>query len=140
MFQIFLSRTSLNSALNGMFACLPTSLSLRKHSTEWKILKGIRTTTLDCYHQKEFYELFECSVILENTLPESFPIKSRVQQSFTLSPIFFVVAIDWVISETTCYDSIVLFFASYTSRDTILCNPDLVVKCALLDDPRLKAC
>ena len=43
-------------------------------------------------------------------------------------------------SNSCCYDIIVLFFASYTSRDTILCNPDLVVSRALLDDPRLKAC
>ena len=36
--------------------------------------------------------------------------------------------------------SLCYFFASYVSRDTILCNPDLVVQCGLLDDPRLKAC
>ena len=71
-----------------MFSCLPTSLSLRKHSTEWKILRAYGLLPYIVTIRRKFYELFECSVILENTLPESFPIKSRVQQSFILSNLF----------------------------------------------------
>ena len=46
-------------------------------------------------------EHFECSVIVENILKESFHVKSGVRQSCILSPILFLVVIDWVMHKTT---------------------------------------
>ena len=48
-----------------------------------------------------FYNHFECSVILSNTSSEWFPVKSGVRQGCTLSPILFLVVIDWVMRKTT---------------------------------------
>ena len=50
---------------------------------------------------RTFYEHFECSVIVENTLTESFPVKSGVRQGCILSPTLFLVVIDWVMRKTT---------------------------------------
>ena len=47
-----------------------------------------------------FYVNFECSIILENTITEAFPVKSGVRQGCILSPILFLVTIDWVTRQT----------------------------------------
>ena len=60
-------------------------------STPCKIVTIIRTS----------YEHFECGVIMENTLTESFPVKSGVRQGCIFSPILFLVVIDWVMRKTT---------------------------------------
>ena len=57
---------------------------LRAYGVRHKIITIIR----------KFYEHFECSVILENTPTESFPLKSGVRQGCILSPILFLVVID----------------------------------------------
>ena len=48
-----------------------------------------------------FYHKFECSVILENTISEPFSVDSGVRQGCILSPILFLVAIDWIMRQTT---------------------------------------
>ena len=63
---------------------------LRAHGIPLKIVAIIRT----------FYENFECSVIVENTLAE-FPVKPGVRQGCVLYPILFLVVIDWGIRKTT---------------------------------------
>jgi len=50
---------------------------------------------------KMFYLKFECRVIVDNHLSESFTVKSGVRQGCIISPILFLVAVDWVIWQTT---------------------------------------
>ncbi len=50
---------------------------------------------------KTFYEHFECSVITANDLSEWFPVKSGVRQGCIISPILFLVTIDWITTNTT---------------------------------------
>ncbi|KAI8507720.1 hypothetical protein Bbelb_151000 [Branchiostoma belcheri] len=51
----------------------------------------------------KFYEHFECtcSVITESSLSKPFYVKSGVRQGCILSPILFLITIDWVMRETT---------------------------------------
>ena len=48
-----------------------------------------------------FYDNFECSIVLGKTITEAFSVKSGVQQGCKLSPILFLVTIDWVMRQTT---------------------------------------
>ena len=50
---------------------------------------------------EKFYNHFECSVILINGSSEWFPLKFGVIQGCILSPILFLVVIDWVMRKTT---------------------------------------
>ena len=67
----------------------------------WKILRAYGIPHKIVTIIRTFYEHFECSVIVENTLTESFPVKSGVRQGCILSPILFLVVIDWVMRKTT---------------------------------------
>ena len=67
----------------------------------WKILRAYGIPHKIVTIMRTFYEHFECSVIVENTLAESFPVKSGVRQGCILSPILFLVVIDWVMHKTT---------------------------------------
>ena len=51
-----------------------------------------------CNLMQGFYENFECSVILEKSVSES---ESGVRQGCILSPILFLIVIDWVKRQTT---------------------------------------
>ena len=67
----------------------------------WRILQAYGIPPKIISLIKMFYVNFECSIILENTLTESFPVKSGVRQGCILSPILFLVTIDWVMRQTT---------------------------------------
>ncbi|KAL9952828.1 hypothetical protein ACROYT_G040141 [Oculina patagonica] len=44
---------------------------------------------------------FECSVIVDGNLSEWFPVKSGVRQGCIISPILFLLTIDWIMRTTT---------------------------------------
>lgn len=48
-----------------------------------------------------FYRNFECSVIIGSKISEPFPVKSGVRQGCILSPMLFLITIDWVMRQTT---------------------------------------
>ncbi len=48
-----------------------------------------------------FYNNFECSIINGNTLTDWFKAESDVCQGCILSPILFLITIDWVMKNTT---------------------------------------
>ena len=54
-----------------------------------------------CNLTQTFYENFECSVILKKSVSEPFTVKSGVRQGCILSPILFLIVIDWVQRQTT---------------------------------------
>ena len=67
----------------------------------WKILRnyGIPQKIVDLI--RLFYRKFECSIILDNTLSQWFEVKSGVRQGCILSPLLFLITIDWVMRRTT---------------------------------------
>jgi hypothetical protein len=50
---------------------------------------------------KCLYTQFKCIVILNNKETDSFTVESGVRQGCIISPILFLVAIDWIIKKTT---------------------------------------
>ena len=50
---------------------------------------------------KNTYEGTNCRILHEGGLTESFSIKSGVRQGCLLSPFLFLLAVDWIMKETT---------------------------------------
>ena len=71
------------------------------HDTLWKILRSYGVPLKIVSLIETFYNHFESSVILNNTSSEWFTVKSGVRQGCILSPILFLVVIDWVMRKTT---------------------------------------
>ena len=71
------------------------------HDTLLKILRSYGVPLKIVSLLETFYNHFECSVILSNTSSEWFTVKSGVRQGCILSPILFLVVIDWVMRKTT---------------------------------------
>ena len=69
--------------------------------TLWKIVRSYGIPMKICNLMQAFYENFECSVILEKSVSEPFTVKSGVRQGCILSPILFLIVIDWVQRQTT---------------------------------------
>ena len=69
--------------------------------TLWKILEsyGIPDKIITLINL--FYRNFECSVIIGSKTSEPFPVKSGVRQGCILSPMLFLITIDWVMRQTT---------------------------------------
>ena len=69
--------------------------------TIWKILRhhGIPVKLVELI--QSMYEGSSCRVIHEGQLTESFEIMTGVRQGCLLSPFLFIMAIGWLMSETT---------------------------------------
>ena len=67
----------------------------------WKILNHYGLPSKDILIISKFFERFECSVILSNSLSEPFPVESGVRQGCILSPILFLTIIDWIMRKST---------------------------------------
>ena len=50
---------------------------------------------------KAFYDNFECTVILGNSISEPFSVKYGVRQGYIMSPILVLVVIDWIQGQAT---------------------------------------
>lgn len=50
---------------------------------------------------EKFCEHFECSIILDDKMTESFEVRSGLWQGCILSPLLFLITIDWVMCQTT---------------------------------------
>ena len=71
-------------------------------ATLWKLLHLYGVPAKIFTLIEKFYDHFECIVILDNnTLSEWFQVKSGVRQGCILSPILFLVIIDWTMKTTT---------------------------------------
>ena len=66
---------------------------------QWKIIQayGLPPKIINLINM--FYNNFECSIILGNTITEAFPVKSGVRQGCILSPILFLIKINWVLRQ-----------------------------------------
>ena len=67
----------------------------------WKILRSYGLPQKIVTLIQLFYQQFECSIINNNTLIDWFSVDSGVRQGCILSPILFIVAIDWIMRRTT---------------------------------------
>ncbi len=70
-------------------------------NTLWMILHSYGIPSKIISIIKTFYEHFECRVITGNNLSEWFLVQSGVRQGCIISPIRFLVAIDWITTNTT---------------------------------------
>ena len=70
-------------------------------ATLWKILRhhGIPQKLVNLI--KSMYEGTSCRVIHDGQLTDSFDIKTGVRQGCLLSPFLFILAVDWLMKETT---------------------------------------
>jgi hypothetical protein len=68
----------------------------------WKILRSYGIPQKFVTLISKFYDNFECSVILDDSsISDSFPVKSGVRQGCILSPILFLLVIDWIQRKST---------------------------------------
>ena len=70
-------------------------------ATLWKIVRNNGVSEKIETIIKCFYTQFECSVSLNNKETDYFAVKSGVRQSCIISPILFLISIDWVMKKTT---------------------------------------
>ena len=68
--------------------------------TLWKIVKAYGVPDEIVTLMKCFYTKFECTVLLNNKETDWFTVNSGVRQGCIVSPILFLIAIDWIIRKT----------------------------------------
>ena len=91
-----------NSSLHINFIDFKKAFDSVHRETVWKILGSYGVPSKMVTLMKLFYLKFECSVIVNgNTRTDWFSVKSGVRQGCILSPILFLVVIDWVMRQTT---------------------------------------
>lgn len=105
--QIFALRNIIEQSLEWNSPLFINFIDFRKafdslhRDTLWKILKSYGVPDKITALVQVFYHQFECCVILGGNLTEWFPVESGVRQGCILSPILFLVAIDWIMRNTT---------------------------------------
>jgi len=106
--QIFALRNIIEQCLEWKTPLFINFIDFRKafdsvhRESLWKILATYGLPGKIISLIKAFYTNFECSVVLDNNnTSDPFPVESGVRQGCILSPILFLVAIDWVMRQTT---------------------------------------
>ena len=106
--QIFALRNIIEQCLEWNVPLYINFIDFRKafdsvhRDTLWKLLRSYGIPEKIVTLISLFYNHFECSVITDSqTLSEWFPVESGVRQGCTLSPILFLVTIDWIMRKTT---------------------------------------
>ena len=90
-----------NSPLYINFIDFQKAFDSLHRGTLWKILQSYGVPDKLIVLIKLFYYHFECSVVVDGKLSEWFPVESGVRQGCIISPILFLVAIDWIMRKTT---------------------------------------
>ena len=68
----------------------------------WKIVRSYGIPEKLVKIMKLFYENYECCIALENNnLTDNFNVKTGVRQGCILSPILFLIVVDWVMRKST---------------------------------------
>ena len=71
------------------------------HETLWKILRHYGLPQKIVGLISVLYKSFECSVLMDSTQTDYFPVKSGVRQGCILSPILFNITLDYIMRHTT---------------------------------------
>ena len=90
-----------NSPLYINFIDFQKAFDSLHRSTLWKILQSYGVPDKLIVLIKLFYHHFECSVVVDGKLSAWFPVESGVRQGCIISPILFLIAIDWIMRKTT---------------------------------------
>ena len=90
-----------NSPLYINFIDFQKAFDSLHRDTLWNILQSYGVPGKLIALIKLFYHHFECSVVVDGNLSEWFPVESGVRQGCIISPILFLVAIDWIMRKTT---------------------------------------
>ena len=69
--------------------------------TVWKIVRSYGVPPKLVTLIELFYQHFECSVIVNGNLSEWFPVQSGVRQGCIISPMLFLLSMDWIMRNTT---------------------------------------
>ncbi|KAL1267682.1 hypothetical protein QQF64_033045 [Cirrhinus molitorella] len=107
MDQIFTLRNILEQCLEWNTPLYINFVDFKKafdsvhRSTLWKILHHYGIPPKIIAIIQTFYEKFECSVLMNNTLTEWFSVQSGVRQGCIISPILFLLTVDWITTNTT---------------------------------------
>ena len=105
--QIFALRNIIEQCLEWNYPLYINFIDFRKafdsvhRNSLWKILESYGVPRKMAQLIKVFYEKFECSVIVDGSLSDWFAVNSGVRQGCILSPILFLVVIDWIMRNTT---------------------------------------
>ena len=105
--QIFALRNILEQSLEWNTPLYVNFIDFKKafdsvhNDSLWKILRAYGLPNKIVRLISSFYDHFECSIILGNSVSDTFEIKSGVQQGCILSPILFLIVLDWVQRRTT---------------------------------------
>ena len=106
--QIFALRNIIEQCIEWNVPLYMNFIDFRKafdsvhRETLWNILKSYGIPDKIITMISLFYSHFECSVIINSkTLSEWFPVESGVRQGCILSPILFLVVLDWIMRKTT---------------------------------------
>ena len=67
----------------------------------WHLMANYRIPSKIILLVKNTYEGTNCRILHEGGLTESFSIESGVRQGCLLSPFLFLLAVDWIMKETT---------------------------------------
>ena len=105
--QIFTLRNIIEQSIEWNMPLFINFIDFKKafdsvhRNTLWKLMGSYGIPNKIINLVKCFYNNFKCSVILGNTISENFIIKSGVRQGCVLSPILFLMTIDWIKRKTT---------------------------------------
>lgn len=90
-----------NSQLYLVFVDYEKAFDSVDRETLWKILLHYGVPPKMVNMIKVFYQDFQAQVIHGGSLTEPFVMKTGVRQGCLLSPMLFIVALDWIMRETT---------------------------------------
>ena len=90
-----------NAPLHINFIDFRKAFDSLHHDTLWKITRAYGIPPKIVSLMGLFYRQFECSVIVNGKPSECFTVESGVRQGCAMSPILFLMAIDWVMRKTT---------------------------------------
>ncbi|XP_078141751.1 uncharacterized protein LOC139917505 [Centroberyx gerrardi] len=90
-----------NNPLHINFINFQKAFDSLHRDTLWKIVQSYGIPPKMTALTRMFYHQFECSVIVNGNLTEWFPVEFGVRQGCIISPILFLIAIDWTMRKTT---------------------------------------
>ena len=105
--QIFTLRNIIEQSIEWNMSLFINFIDFKKafdsihRNTLWKLMGSYGIPNKIINLVKCFYNNVKCSVILGNTISENFIIKCGVRQGCVLSPILFLMTIDWIKRKTT---------------------------------------